>query len=92
MDTIRNEGGLPLMGEKEIREFIEREIIKDEMSGTLKDTDSLIESGIIDSQGLQILLFHIEETYSVHIPDEEVIPENFETVEMIVSLINKVKG
>ena len=77
---------------KEIREFIEREIMKDERGGILKDTDPLIESGIIDSLGIQILLAHLEETYSVHILDEELIPENFETVESIVSLVERVKG
>ncbi|OPY13382.1 MAG: acyl carrier protein [Syntrophus sp. PtaB.Bin001] len=77
---------------KEIREFIEREIMKDERGGILKDTDPLIESGIIDSLGIQILLAHLEETYSVHIPDEELIPENFETVESIVALVERVKG
>lgn len=79
--------GSHMIDKHKIRKFIQREIIKDGNFKDLTDTDSLIESEIIDSLGIQVLLAYLEETYCIHIEDEELIPENFETVEAIAALI-----
>jgi len=70
-----------------IREFILSELVQDKSVTTLSEKDSLIESGIIDSLGIQKLLVFIEEKVSIQIMDEDIIPENFETIEAIVRLI-----
>ena len=70
-----------------IREFILSELVQDKSITTLSEKDSLIESGIIDSLGIQKLLVFIEEKVSIQIMDEDIIPENFETIEAIVRLI-----
>jgi acyl carrier protein len=70
-----------------IREFILSELVQDKSITTLSEKDSLIESGIIDSLGIQKLLIFIEEKISIQIMDEDIIPENFETIEAIVRLI-----
>jgi len=70
-----------------IREFILSELVQDKSITTLSEKDSLIESGIIDSLGIQKLLIFIEDQISIQIMDEDIIPENFETIEAIVRLI-----
>ena len=47
----------------------------------------LIESGIIDSLGILKLVSAIEEKLKIEVLDEELIPENFQTVNDIVKLI-----
>jgi acyl carrier protein len=78
--------------EKTIKEFIISEIMHEKRISSLKNDEPLLEKGIIDSVGLLHLLTFIEERFNVQIPDEEVIPENFETLNKIASFIKKKQG
>jgi len=74
-----------------IRQFIASEIC----AGTVDhigDTDLLIENGIIDSTGIMLLLGFIEEKFSIIIDGDELIPENFSTINSISTLIGKKLG
>lgn len=51
------------------------------------DHSSLLESGIIDSLGIMKLVQFIETEWKIVISDEEIMPDNFETVESIVKLL-----
>lgn len=51
-------------------------------------TDRLIESGI-DSLGMLVLIEYIENTYRIRISNEDVIEENFGTMETIAEYIIK---
>jgi acyl carrier protein len=55
----------------------------------LKDDVSLIESGIVDSTGILELIVFLEETYAVVIEDEEVVPENLDSVTSIMKFLEK---
>lgn len=72
-----------------IMKFILEELVKDKNILTLDVKDDLIESGIIDSLGIQKLLSFLESRFSIHIADEELIPENFESIESIDFFIRK---
>lgn len=77
--------------EKEIREFILENFIFDG-NGELANEDSLLEKGIIDSTGVLELVAFIEETYQFKIQDEELIPENLDSIKNINQFIqNKIK-
>jgi acyl carrier protein len=76
--------------EKTIRQFfIDNSWL--EKNGELHETDSLLESGVIDSVAMIDLVSFIEETYGIHVPDEDLMPEYFETLASIVSYIEKKK-
>lgn len=51
--------------------------------------DSLIESGIMDSMGLVSLLSYLEQEFSISIDGDELVPENFETIESIASFVHR---
>jgi len=53
----------------------------------LSNEDSLLEKGIIDSTGVLELVAFIEETYSFKINDEELVPENLDSVKNILQFI-----
>lgn len=55
----------------------------------LDDTDSLTQKGIIDSIGLLELMDYISEKYSVEIPEEMLTPENFDSLQGITNMINR---
>jgi len=52
----------------------------------------LIESGIIDSLSLMILIAHVEESFGIEIDGCEYVPENFESVSAIESLIRRLES
>jgi acyl carrier protein len=53
----------------------------------LDDDEQLVESGIIDSLGVMSLLSFLEERFSIQIPSEDLVPENFATVATITTLV-----
>jgi acyl carrier protein len=51
------------------------------------DDDSLLEAGALDSTGVMELVEFLEESYSIKIDNNEISPENFETVNRIVAFV-----
>ena len=70
-----------------IRDFIQAEIMRQKNDGALSNSFSLIETGTIDYLSIQILIAYLEKKFSIHIPDVEIVPENFETIEAIGNLV-----
>jgi len=55
-------------------------------------TSSFLEAGIIDSTGVLELVQHIEETYGLSIADDEMVPENLDSLENLVRFVHKKKS
>jgi acyl carrier protein len=49
----------------------------------LTDHESFLESGIIDSTGILQLVAFLEQTYGIQVVDEELIPENLDSLSNI---------
>ncbi|MBI1929185.1 acyl carrier protein [Candidatus Poribacteria bacterium] len=74
---------------KVIRDFLgelDGRIIK------VEDDQSLLEEGIIDSLKMVELLSFIEGRYGVFVDDDELIPENFETLNAMVNFLEQKTG
>lgn len=56
---------------------------------SLKDDDSLTQNGILDSIGLLELMDYICDKYSIEIPENMLIPENFDSLKGITNMITK---
>ena len=65
-----------------VKEFVIENFLFGE-DGKLKDDTSFLESGVIDSTGILELVAFLEETYSIIIEDEEVVPENLDSLNAI---------
>ena len=52
-----------------------------------KNDASLLEEGIIDSTGVLELVDYLESTYNFSIEDDELIPENLDSIENIAAFI-----
>ena len=72
-----------------IRNYINNELIKDKDIGVIDSTYPLLENGVIDSLGIQKLIAYLEDTFSIRIEDEDIIPENFENLESIYRFVEK---
>ena len=53
----------------------------------IKNSDALLESGMIDSQGVLEVVEFIEREFSTILEDEELSPENFQTIDRIAAFI-----
>lgn len=53
----------------------------------IKDSDPLLESGVLDSLGVLDLVSFVEQEFSVHVADEELVPENFHTIDRIAAFV-----
>jgi len=55
----------------------------------LEEDTSFLESGIIDSTGILELIEFIEGTYHMRIDDEELIPENLDSIRNVVEFLER---
>jgi acyl carrier protein len=70
-----------------VRSFIVEELNWDGSADELTDDLPLLEKGVLDSMGVFQLVSFLEEEYGVEIPDEELVPENFGTIEGIARMV-----
>jgi len=61
-------------------------------AATVKDDDSFIESGILDSTGVLELLQYIEETFGFRVADDELVPDNLDSLNKLVVFIGQKTG
>ena len=54
---------------------------------TFADHDSLLELGVVDSTGVLELVTFVEDRYQIAIEDEELVPENLDSIENLVRFI-----
>ena len=58
----------------------------------LSDSDSFLEKGILDSTGILEVIYFIEDEYGIKVEDEEMIPENLDSVESLVVFVQHKQG
>ena len=73
--------------ESEINTYICRELVGKPELLPLKNDSPLLESGILDSLSVLRLVLFLEQQFGIVVAPEELIPENFETVEAICAYI-----
>lgn len=75
-----------------VKSFIASTFLFDTDEEALADEASLLEQGIIDSTGVLELVEWIEATFSIKIEDDELIPENLDSVTRLVQFISQKKN
>jgi acyl carrier protein len=78
--------------EQEVRQFLKENFPLSADGVDLSGEDSLIEVGVIDSTGVLELIGFIEERYEVEIADEEVLPENLDSIANITRFVGEKKA
>lgn len=74
---------------KILKRFVINEIAAELSLKDLDENQSLLEAGILDSLGIMKLVAFIETKFLLKIEDEELTPENFETLSDISEMISK---
>ncbi len=60
-------------------------------NAVLRVDESLLDRGVIDSVGLISLVAFLEQEAGVRIPDDEIVPENFETIESMEAFVQRLR-
>lgn len=55
----------------------------------LNDDTSFLEEGIIDSTGILELISFIEETFDIRVDDDELVPENLDSIDNVTMFLKK---
>ena len=71
-----------------IRQFIVENFLFGNDNG-LKDDTSFLDEGIIDSTGILELVSFLEEEFSISVEDEELIPENLDSIMNVVAYLER---
>ncbi len=71
-----------------IRNFIVENFLFGD-GGQLEADTSFLDSGIIDSTGLLELIAFLEENFEISIDDEEMLPENFDSLNNISGYLSR---
>jgi len=73
---------------KVLKNFIFEELVQIDDIASFTENDDLLEAGL-DSMGIMRLVLFIEEELGVSLPDEEIEPDNIQTLAAIVSWIER---
>ena len=74
------------------KEIIKTFIVENFLFGSedgLKDETSFLEEGIIDSTGILELVTFLEEEFSITIEDEELVPENLDSINNVTAFLER---
>ena len=75
--------------EEELRGFIVENFLYGDKTVTLKADDSFSDRGIIDSTGVLELVAYVETQFGISVADEEMIPDNFDSLEKLVGYVDR---
>lgn len=75
-----------------VRKFISDTFIISRDDATFKDSDSFMEAHIVDSTGFLELIMFLEETWGITVDDDEVIPENLDSLDGIERYLSRKLG
>ena len=76
----------------QVRSFIEQNFIMGARATPFTDTDSFIEHHIIDSTGFLELITFIEETWGIVVDDNDMVPENLDSLQAIDAFLARKHG
>jgi acyl carrier protein len=71
-----------------VRQFITENFLLDPNT-QLNDADSLLQLQIVDSTGFLELVNFVESTFGIKVADEEMVPENLESIDNIVQFLGR---
>jgi acyl carrier protein len=67
---------------QQIRDFV-LNLAEQKGITTVADDDNLTQNGVVDSLAIFRVIMFLEDTFAIRIPDEEILTENFESVDGI---------
>ena len=73
--------------QQELRQFVIDNFLFGQGNGNLRNDDSFLDKGIIDSTGVLELVVFLEEKFNIKIQDRELIPDNLDSINNLVRFV-----
>ena len=77
--------------EEKVKEYILENYLFTNDQSELASDDSFLDKGIIDSTGILEIIMFLEDEFGVKVEDEEMVPENLDSVKNITEFVNSKK-
>ncbi|MGB2821071.1 MAG: acyl carrier protein [Phycisphaerae bacterium] len=74
--------------EQQIRTYVVENFLLGDEAG-FDGSESLLEAGVIDSTGVLELVMFLEESFSIHVDDEDMVPENLDRIPDIARFVER---
>ena len=74
--------------ENQVRAYILENFMFSNNHNELKNDDSFLEKGIIDSTGVMELVSFLENNFQIKIEDDELVADNLDSVNKILNFVN----
>ena len=71
----------------EIRQFVIANFLFGQNADSLKDDDSFLDGGVIDSTGVLELVGFLGTQFNVIVADHELVPDNLDSVNKVASFV-----
>jgi acyl carrier protein len=72
--------------------FLVEELAADETGDGLDHDEDLLAAELIDSLGIQELVVFLERTYGIKVQDDDLVADNFRSVNAIVKFVEGKRG
>ena len=76
----------------DVRRFLEDNFIMGSGAAALADDASFLEHQVLDSTGFLELIGHLEESYGIKVLDDEMTPENLDSLRSVADYIGRKRG
>lgn len=71
-----------------LMDYIKNEIMRNRNARLAEDED-LLASGILDSLAILQLVAYIDEQFGIEVPDQDVVYENFNSIQALTGYLNQ---
>ncbi len=73
--------------ESQLREFIVKNLLFTDESDSLRDHDSLLANGVVDSIGVMELVEFVSHRFGLEVAMQEITPANFDSISRLAAFI-----
>ncbi len=77
---------------EQVRQYILENFLFSTDTSLLGLDESFLERGLIDSTGMLEVILYLEENFDVKVADNEMVPENLDSVNRIAAFIERKKA
>ncbi len=72
---------------RQVRQFLIENFLFGRTDDQFSDDESFLESGLVDSMGILTLVTFVQDTFAIPIEDDEIVPENWDSVHRIAAFV-----
>lgn len=76
----------------EVRRFVVDNFLFGQGADGLKNDDSFLGKGIVDSTGIMELIMHLEVQYEMKVQDQDLVPENLDSIDRVAAFVARKKN